>query len=99
MSSADTIRNRTAKPIIATTATAPPTAAPIREPVLVLAVGAVATPPVPIAATARGLGESVGPGVSVGVMEGDAPRRRLGVGVGVDEGVPLGVTEEVGVAV
>ena len=96
MSSAETIRKRTAKPIIASIATAPPTAAPIREPALVAVVGAA---PTPIAATARGLGESVGPGVSVGVTEGDAPRRRLGVGLGVDEGVPLGVIEEVGVAV
>ena len=69
----------------------------MREPVLVPAAGEVATGPVAIPATGRGLGESVGPGVSVGVTEGDAPMRRLGVGVGVDDAVPLGVTEEVGV--
>jgi hypothetical protein len=46
-----------------------------------------------------GLGESVGPGVSVGVTEGDAPIRSVSVGVGVGVGVWLDVTEFVGVDV
>jgi hypothetical protein len=43
--------------------------------------------------------ESVGPGVSVGVTEGDAPIRRVGVGVGVSVGVTEDVIEDVGVGV
>jgi len=39
----------------------------------------------------------VGPGDSVGVAEGEAPIRRLGVGDGVELGVGLGVTDDVGV--
>ena len=46
-----------------------------------------------------GEAESVGPGVSVGVTEGDAPIRREGVGEGVPVGVTDEVTEPVGVAV
>ena len=38
----------------------------------------------------------MGPGVSVGVTEGEAPMRRLGVGVGVELGVTDGVTDRVG---
>jgi len=54
----------------------------------------------PIART-EGVGdeESVGPGVSVGVTEGEAPIRRVGVGLGVSVGVPEEVTDEVGVDV
>lgn len=50
-----------------------------------------------IPATGCGECESVGPGVSVGVTEGDAPIRREGVGVGVSVGVCEEVTDEVGV--
>ena len=46
-----------------------------------------------------GEGESVGPGVSVGVTEGDAPVRRDGVGVGVSVGVTDAVIDDVGVCV
>jgi hypothetical protein len=45
----------------------------------------------------EGLGESVGPGDSVGVIEGEAPMRRVGVGVGVGVAVWLGVIDSVGV--
>ena len=52
---------------------------------------------------ARGLkdgdGESVGPGVSVGVTDGEAPIRRLGVGVGVSVGVTDDVIDQVGLGV
>jgi hypothetical protein len=44
-----------------------------------------------------GDGESVGPGVSVGVTEGDAPILRVGVGEGVSVGVTDEVTDPVGV--
>jgi hypothetical protein len=47
----------------------------------------------------EGDGESVGPGVSVGVTEGDAPIRRLGVGLGVSVGVIEDVIDDVGVGV
>ena len=50
-----------------------------------------------IPATGCGECESVGPGVSVGVTEGDAPIRREGVGVGVSVGVCEEVTDEVSV--
>jgi hypothetical protein len=53
----------------------------------------------PIAETGLGEEESVGPGVSVGVTEGDAPIRRLGVGLGVGVGVIDGVNDDVGVGV
>jgi hypothetical protein len=46
-----------------------------------------------------GEGESVGPGVSVGVTDGEAPIRREGVGLGVSVGVMEEVTEGVGVDV
>jgi len=54
----------------------------------------------PIARTeAVGDEESVGPGVSVGVTEGEAPIRSVGVGLGVSVGVTEEVTDEVGVDV
>jgi hypothetical protein len=46
-----------------------------------------------------GEAESVGPGVSVGVTEGEAPIRRVGVGEGVSVGVTDDVTDPVGVGV
>ena len=51
-----------------------------------------------IPARALGVGEfeSVGPGVSVGVTEGDARNDRVVVGVGVLVGVWLGVSVGVG---
>ena len=83
------MRNRIATTIIATTANAPPSAAPTIEPALVC--GACTVTGAAIPATGFAEGESVGPGVSVGVTEGEAPTRRVGVGLGVE----LGVTEEV----
>jgi hypothetical protein len=77
----------------------PPTAAPIIVPAFVCAGAWIITGATPIPATGLGIGESVGPGVSVGVTEGDAPIRREGVGLGVSVGVGEGVIEEVGVAV
>jgi serine acetyltransferase len=54
----------------------------------------------PIARTeAVGDEESVGPGVSVGVTEGEAPIRRVGVGLGVSVGVTVAVIDELGVGV
>jgi hypothetical protein len=72
----------------------------MREPVLILC-GAAAAGPAAIPATtfALGLGESVGPGVSVGVIDGEAPIRRVGVGDGVSVGVTDDVIEDVGVGV
>lgn len=78
--SADTILKRIAKARRATTASPPPTAAPIMGPT---EGGAAGTGTVLIAAKGLDDGESVGPGVSVGVTEGEAPMRRDGVGLGV----------------
>lgn len=99
---AETIRKRMATPITTTTRRPPPMAAPIREPVAGPCGEAVpapaATPPI---ARIEGVGdeESVGPGVSVGVTEGEAPMRRVGVGLGVSVGVTDDVIDEVGVGV
>ena len=92
----DTARYRAASAMSATTASPPPTAAPTNAPVFDGAstwttVGAA------IPATGLGDGESVGPGVSVGVTEADARNDRLGVGVGVEEEDGLGVETGVGV--
>lgn len=96
LSSACTIRKRTARARRATTASPPPIAAPIMGPAEGAAGGAtIGTVFIP--ATGLGDGESVGPGVSVGVIEGEAPMRSVGVGLGVFEAVGLGVIEEVGV--
>ena len=87
-----------ANPIKTRTTTPPPTAAPIRVPVVICgAVGVGACRAMP--AKGLGDGESVGPGVSVGVTEGDAPIRNEGVGLGVGLGVMDEVTEGVGVDV
>jgi len=99
LSCAETMRKRIASPNTATTRTAPPIAAPITVPVdapcgPATTIGAAARP-----ATGFGEGESVGPGVSVGVTEGEAPIRRVGVGLGVSVGVTLAVIDEVGVGV
>ena len=91
-----------AKPITATTAKPPPIAAPIREPVDTEAGALTAGPPaIPASDFIEGVGEveSVGPGVSVGVTEGEAPIRNVGVGDGVSVGVTDEVTDPVGVAV
>ena len=91
-----------AKPITATTAKPPPIAAPIREPVDTEAGALTAGPPaIPASDFIEGVGEveSVGPGVSVGVTEGEAPIRNVGVGEGVLVGVTDEVTDPVGVAV
>jgi len=91
-----------ARPMTATTAKPPPIAAPINEPVETEAGELTAGPP---AIPAKGIvecvgeAESVGPGVSVGVTEGDAPIRKVGVGEGVAVGVTDEVTEPVGVGV
>ena len=98
---ADTIRNRIATPITTTTAKPPPIAAPIREPVDTVA-GATAGPaaiPANGFVECVGEAESVGPGVSVGVTDGDAPILRVGVGEGVSVGVTDEVTDPVGVDV
>ena len=101
-SCAETIRKRMATPITATTSRAPPMAAPIRE-LAAGPCGEAAPAPAAMAPIARreGVGdeESVGPGVSVGVTEGEAPIRRVGVGLGVSVGVTDDVTDEVGVGV
>ena len=95
LSSMDTARTRIASPMIATTKSAPPTAAPMIVPVPVV-VGPETVTGAERPARGLGLGESVGPGVSVGVTEGDAPIRSDGVGVGVSVGVMDEVTEIVG---
>ena len=79
------------------TARAPAIAAPIIGPTEGVAAGGAAGPVMPTAAIGLGEDESVGPGVSVGVTEGDAPIRRLGVGLGVCVDVCDGVTDNVGV--
>jgi len=84
-----------ATPITAMTANAPPIAAPTMAPVL-CACGACTVTGAAIPATGFAEGESVGPGVSVGVTEGDAPIRRVGVGLGVELGVTEEVTDTVG---
>ena len=97
---ADTTRKRIAKPITATTANPPPIAAPINEPVETEAGGETAGPPaIPANGFTECVGEaeSVGPGVSVGVTEGEAPIRSVGVGEGVSVGVTDEVTDPVGV--
>ncbi len=91
-SSMETARKRIASPMIATTKRPPPIAAPIIVPAPVL-LGAET-----VIDAIRGFGvlESVGPGVSVGVIDGDAPIRKDGVGLGVSVGVMEDVTEIVG---
>ena len=95
LSSIETARTRIASPMTARTKSAPPTAAPTIVPVPVL-LGAETVTGAARPARGLGLGESVGPGVSVGVTEGDAPMRSDGVGVGVSVGVTDEVTEMVG---
>lgn len=95
LSSIETARTRIASPMTARTKSAPPIAAPTIVPVPVL-LGAETVPGAARPARGLGLGESVGPGVSVGDTEGDAPMRSDGVGVGVSVGVTDEVTEMVG---
>ena len=104
LSWADTILARMAMPMTAITRRAPPTAAPTIVPTDAPAVEAP-TEAAPAASASVcdigdlvGDGESVGPGDSVGVIEGEAPMRIDGVGLGVSVGVWLDVTEGVGVA-
>ena len=94
-SSMETARTRIASAMIATTNRPPPIAAPTIVPAPVL-LGAETTGAAARPATGFGVLESVGPGVSVGVTEGDAPIRSDGVGVGVSVGVIDDVTETVG---
>jgi hypothetical protein len=93
--SMETARTRIASPMMATTKRPPPTAAPMIVPVPVL-LGAETVIGAASPARGFGLGESVGPGVSVGVTDGEAPMRSDGVGVGVSVGVTEEVTEIVG---
>jgi hypothetical protein len=69
------------------------------EPVVICGAGGVIGAAIPARGLEEGDGESVGPGVSVGVTEGDAPIRRLGVGLGVSVGVTEDVIDDVGVGV
>jgi hypothetical protein len=72
----------------------------MRDPVLMLCGAATAGPgAIPATIFALGLGESVGPGVSVGVTDGEAPIRRVGVGDGVSVGVTEDVIDDVGLGV
>ena len=99
LSCAETILKRIATAMRRVTRRPPPTAAPMIVPAFICAGAWTITGAAPIPATGLGLGESVGPGVSVGVTDGDAPMRREGVGLGVSVGVCEGVTEEDGVGV
>ena len=95
LSSIETARTRIASPMTASTKSAPPTAAPMIVPVPVL-LGAETVTGAASPARGLGLGESVGPGVSDGDTEGDAPIRSEGVGLGVSVGVTDELTEIVG---